>query len=330
MKEKDLYKSYNCFYSAVYSQIEKYYLEYSQLIINNRWQMFYRLGENYSHDFRRLGEYPLLFDSEHLENINQALHINITIEPGLKGITDIIKRIHKDGYALVFANRFYYKNILHHKNDKSVTTIMLDKYCGGLYHYHVFDNDLIGNCWMDEKIVNKSWIHASEIDMLKKALINLKIDISDLIHDKKTIFQLFQKCMTESLTTYLEGGSSGQYIFGNKVFSCFINYFENWTEDFKDLVDISMYVNLVIKQRKFISHSLSYLKEHNILTDYGEEKLEQLINNWDRLKIIIYIMGIRQQVNSLHPLKELIKDIQYQEYQYTKSLLSKLQKLYLE
>lgn len=308
-------QSYNCFYSAITSVLEEYYSENTQLIINNRWQLFYKLGEIYSDDYRYIGEYPLLYDQAHLILLNRLLGINIRIIQTKSAITKIKERIQNNGYVFVFTNRFCYDNKYHPKDDKCVTTICLDDDREDRFHYQTYDLDLASNQWVEKDVLFCSWKNASEFDFLNNAFIEMKWDKLNL--NDEVIRLTYSNSLIDSLQNYLEGYQSKEYIYGNQALSYFANDIKEWNvKQHSKFVDGSMYINIISRQRQCLRKALRHFSQHDRLFDIKEKELCSIIELWDRLKMLMFLMGMRKQTDTVQCLSDQIRELQNREYSY--------------
>lgn len=307
-------QSYNCFYSAICSDLEKYYGEDTQLIVNNRWQLFYKDGENYSDDYRFIGEHSMLYDEEHLLVLKKLAGIKIYIIQTQGQISEINNKLQKDGYVFIFANRFCYDNREHPSGARCVTTLCLDNYKNDMYHYLAYDSDIYGDKWVDREFLLRSWRYASEFAHLNSAYIKIELDSQKLSYDD--IRLIYIKSMLDSLHSYLNGFTVNQYTYGNQSLNVFANEIEKWNgKQYEKFVDCSMYINIILRQRQFLLKSLRHFIRDDIFY-IKEKEFLAIIKLWDRLKYVIFLMGMRRQTDTVSFLIDQIKEIQAREYEY--------------
>ena len=325
INEKNLL-SYNCFYSALAFFLGQYDQGYSPLIINNRWQLFFKEGEDYSDDRRFIGEHPLPYDSRHLYELRKLLGIEVEIRKAIRGMADIDACLREDKRAFLFVNRFCYDNKPHARDEKCVTTICLQDRKGDQFFYRNFDLNLEGNRWVSREDLVYSWEQASEFEILNRAHIRMQADRQAI--SPARVCSAFIRMMKDSLYHYLQGDHSEGYSYGNQAFNLFIRNIGEWnSKDYQRFVDCSMYMNIILRQRQFIQKALRQFSLQTGISGFREQELAHMIDLWDRLKTVLFLMGMRKQTEAVSGLREQIREIRDREYEYAAFLYEKMDAL---
>lgn len=316
-------KSYNCFYSALYDIIEKYYGNKTQLIINNRWQFFYRQSENYSDDKRMIGEWPMLYDESHLQALQEKLGIKILITKNLNCSQKAFLQIEKSKPKMLFVNKI---NLLFdsslRQEHKCVSTIIIQNIRDKTFYCHTYDKELSPFQQIDINVLYSAWIEASDYKHLNGCDISIKIfekcKLQNL--DKFAI-----ECMKYSLTNYMESSGDESIYVGRTGMKKFSEEILNWDNDidvYRKFIDCSMYIDILIKQRLCFISTLKNIMINNkriIL-----ENLYLLIEKWNKLKILFFIIGIRKQRGAIKQLSQSVNELEKLEVSLASKMLDNI------
>lgn len=299
-------KSYNCFYSALFEVLEQYFFEKTHLLINNRWQFFYKKSDTYTDDRRILGEWPLLFDDWHLKQLYERVGINIIFKKCMVNSINSFLNETKKVPVIMFVNKMnILTNLSAQLENKCVTTIIVNEANNEVIHCQVFEKDLDTIENIDVDILYYAWLAASDYECFNKCNILIEyLERGNLVD----IEEFAKLCMKSSLINFMTLNNKGNIYPGIAGMRLFSKDIFRWERDFfKRLIDCSMYIDIIIRQRTLFVETL---KEIHI----GSEKviLEKalvLIRKWKNMKMIFYIVGTRRQKGAIRQIYEMVIEL---------------------
>lgn len=304
--------SYNCFYSALYELLEPYYLDKTSLLIHNRWQFFYKNSLTYSDDRRFVGESPMLYDEYHCDSLYRHLNIAVDIRPG-ETPGKICELLGTQGSVLIFADKCRLLSPkISAERGRCVTTVKLILQKAGLYFYELYDSDMTVGHYSPLDDIIYAWENASEYEFLNRCIITVRLDRK--APQDAAIDAVVKNNLFHSITDYLQGGGGENgYVFGRKALNIMADDLENW-ENTK-FIDGAMYIQTVKEQRKcFMPIVRQYL--HTTYRESLCRRLSGIVDQWDKLKLMLYLVEKRQQKQAVHHIKRLILDIAKTESEF--------------
>jgi hypothetical protein len=305
-------KSYNCFYSALFDVLEPSYQKNTSLLINNRWQFFYNTNKNYSDDRRILGEYPLLFDSFHLEQLYDIYNIQIQLIKVKNGFNELSEYIQRDGHVIVFANKHVLSGLYKTSQEgRCVTTIKIDNFKRNNINYSVFDSNM-PTLKNDISIIKNAWTDASDYPFLNKSII--KISIGEIKNCDEAAKVFFWNSLKNSIKNYMNGLTEKQIINGYKGLNAFASALCDWDQITpQKLIDCSMYIEFIIKQRESIRTVLEYVCSQ---PHYNKKinSVNSVIELWKKVKMFFFIVGKREQYESIKFISDQVRVVSDMEY----------------
>lgn len=314
-------KSYNCFYSALFEVLEEYFGEKTHLLINNRWQFFLRKDSVYTDDKRMIGEWPMLYDRQHLYKLYEKIGISIIITNCLDNSINTFLKNQKSS-VMMFVNKI---NLLHNTSlkleHKCVSTVIVKKRMDQFVYCQTFDNELEPFKKIGVEVLYHAWKAASDYERLNQC----HICIEYVKGNRKCNIEEFAKiCMKYSLIHYLTQNNVENIYLGNAAMKMFLEEIAEWKKDnFKELIDCSMYMDILIKQRILFAETLKKLVIKNKVMIL--EKLSVLIEKWKNVKMLFYIIGMRRQRGAMNQLYYMFHELIDLELEVTCKLLESIQ-----
>lgn len=317
MRWKDL-NSYNCFHSALFDMLSSSFGEDGHLLINNRWQFFYnKCLVHYSDDNRILGEYQLLFDSEHLNRLAMELGIKVNISNSINNMSELKEKIHKEGYAVVFANLCLLSDNAQTKDRKCVTTVLIDEIDENYVSINLYDTK-IGKKIIEKCTFETAWRDASEYNNLNKCVVEI---LYDRIPTHNEMESFFVENICDSINSYINFDGEQNFLQGYMgLRELAKDIKEERFADAKILEDSAMYMSSVIKQRECF---LDALRKVNKIQENYERNIIAVINLWKNIRMFIYVTSQRKQFDSL----KFISNNIYQLAETEKKLLVDIRSL---
>lgn len=317
-------KSYNCFYSALFELLEPYYYSTTPLLLNNRWQFFYKLGSKYSDDKRFVGEYPMLYDQHHIDSLKEHLHITVNIEPNVDSHQRIQEMVTTQGFALIFANKCCFFNPpTMTERCRCVTTVKV-KASNGSWVCDLYDPDIRTSCILSLADIIYAWENASEYPFLNRCII--EVNANEVITNKAAVLELIVDNMTKSAITYLYAQEKDNgVIYGRQALYVMADDIGNW--DYNRFIDGAMYIQSVNAQRKSfmqIIKNIDYAKSPSLIN-----RLTAIIEMWNSLQMTLYLVAKRQQLNAFQHIRKLILDIAQEETDFMSEILDLLYHRYM-
>lgn len=305
-------KSYNCFYSALFNILEPQFQEDTNLLINNRWQFFYNPSIEYSDDMRIVGEHPLPFDITHIERLRTAYNINIQMIKVKGGLDELLENIQKNSYVIVFANKYLLNGLYKTLPEKRcVTTIKIDSLQQDMIHYSVFDNNMSVSK-IDISLLEKAWLNASDYSILNESII--KVSVNDTLNSFETADTFFWQNLLNSTKYYLNNVIIDNVFYGHKGLEIFATAICDWELlSCQKLIDCSMYIEFIIKQRESIQAALESVCPQQHLTKIMST-VGSIIEIWKKVKMFFFIVGKREQFESIKYISDQIRTIAEMEY----------------
>lgn len=299
-------KSYNCFYSALYEVLEQYFFEKTHLLINNRWQFFYKKSDVYTDDTRIIGEWPMLYHEWHLNKLYEKIGINIIFTNCLDSSINFFWERVKMVPVIIFVNKM---NILTNSSSqlthKCVSTVIVRKIKDRIICCQTFDNELNAFEQIDIEVLYHAWVAASDYEQLNQC--NISIEYIEE-NNKFEVEEFAKVCMKSSLIDYFTLNNTENIFLGAEGMKMFSEDIFRWDKDiFKRFVDCSMYIDILIKQRMFFVKTLNGLNIKNkklIL-----EKINMLMGSWKNLKMLFYIAGMRRQRGVVTQLYKIVNEL---------------------
>lgn len=309
-------KSYNCFYSALFDILEPLYHENTHLLLNNRWQFFYSINNDYTDDKRMIGEWPMLYDELHLKALKENFGINILFKKEKNSSLESFLRIGESASVLMFVNKYILKHL--QPTSRCTSTIIAKRLNDSIYHCKTFDNDMDTFQKVDAEILYHSWMYASDFDHLNQCIISIEFLQDDA---KPNLCEFAEEYIRYNLIDYLTSRKVGNIFFGNLGIKRFSNDILNWNkEDFQKFFDCSIYMDILIKQRMyFISTYRVLLMDYNIYTII--EKVQLLIEKWNKLKMLMFVIWMRKKSGDVRKLAESISELGNIEYDVISKML---------
>lgn len=317
---KILPNSYNCFYSAIFDILKPKFEKNTHLLINNRWQFFFNPKLDYTDDLRPIGEHPILYDEKHFSMLKDALGIDIRLMRIKKSSLDDFKQVINQQPVIIFANKIYFVPNITIGLRRCVSTIMVKGNREENIICKTYDNDLVTlqNIKIDE--LYNSWKFASDLEQLNEGYIKILFDTSPTETD---IINFARKCMRDSLEDYIN--SVGFFNTSEKIFIGVEGIIEFATQltdgvgfNSQMLIDCSMYLDIVIRQRKQFALSLESVinrQEREIIVNIND-----IIEQWQNVKILLFIIGTRKQENSLAQIRPIMNKLILDEIELVKKI----------
>ena len=312
--------SYNCFYSALYDILEPHFTINTHLLINNRWQFFFNPKSDYTDDLRPVGELPLLYDEKHLDLLKDILNIDVRIVKKNKASLDDFLQIVDVVPVIIFVNKIHLIACNSIRLRRCVSTIMVKGKGENGFICKAYDKDLISHQNIKPDTLYNDWIFASEREQLNGCYIKI---IIDAFPKERDIVEFARICMLYSLTDYINSadyldtsertflGLSGLIAFAKKLT-------DRVTFDSQKLIDCSMYLDIVIRQRKCFALSLKKMpnvKHTKILIE-----LNEVIERWENIRMLLFIIGNRKQEKSLIQIHSIINKMISDEMEIVKKI----------
>jgi len=312
-------KSYNCFYSALFDMLEPKYQENTALLINNRWQFFYNTNNDYSDDRRIIGEYPLPFDNVHLKKLFDMCNIDIQIFNAEMGLDQLYEFFYKNKFAIVFVNRNNLrKNLDVPPNGRCVTTIRINELRSDYVSYSTFDDDT-PIIEMDSIYLFESWRNASDFSFLNKTIVNINHLPAE--NSETAIRSFFWNNIASSVNGYFTETAIDGVIYGHTGLEIFAqDLHEGKIDTFQKLVDCSKYIEFIIKQREAVSIILSE-RQYHLRSSIDFASLDAIVDMWKKVKIFFFIIGKREQYESIKFISDQIRAIAEMEYIWLTDLM---------
>ncbi len=313
-------KSYNCFYSALFEVLEDYFGEKTHFLINNRWQFFLRKDSVYTDDKRMIGEWPMLYDRQHLYKLYEKMGISIIFTNCLDNSINTFLKNEKSS-VMMFANKM---NILHNTSlkleHKCVSTVIVKKRMDEFVYCQTFDNELEPLKKIGVEVLYQAWKAASDYERLNQCHICIEYVKGDRKYD---IEEFARTCMKSSLIHYLSLNNVENIYLGNAAMMMFLEEIEKWKkDDYKKIIDCSMYMDILIKQRILFIETLKKLDIKNRVMIL--EKLTVLIEKWKNVKMLFYIIGMRKQGGAMKQISNMFHELIGLELEVTFKLLENI------
>lgn len=301
--------------------IEQFCPGTSKLLINNRWQFFYKQNDSYSDDFRFVGEYPLLYDKTHLALLRENVGINVFFSNMDDGISEsIIDKIGTNEKILFVNKADIIKDQLLLKKRNCVTTVIAKRANHKWFFIKTFDDDLDADIMVEKEILYRSWLCASEHVQLNSCNVNIQflktVDMSDGYCFAKNI-------AVKSLSDYLASKQEGEYIFGNLGLKLFAHDVSNWENvSHKRIVDCSLYLDAIVKQRIVFASVLPQILRSSSMRIVRE--INKNIADWNKIKMSFFIVGMRKQSGAMNQLSARINALADQENKLVRNIIEVL------
>lgn len=313
--------SYNCFYSALYYMLEQCCPGASKLLINNRWQFFYSQTDKYSDDFRFVGEFPLLYDKAHLALLKEQVGVNVSFSNmDNENSANFFHRLGTKNEILFVNKAYIIAEQLLLKKRNCVTTVIAKRVNHRCSILKTFDDDLDSDILVDNEKLYHSWRCASEYAQLNTCNINIQvlksIDMSSAYYFAKSI-------AIKSLLDYLAVKQDGKYFFGNYGLKLFAHDVLNWENmSYKRMVDCSLYLNTIVKQRIFFASMLTSVLENSSMQVVGE--INKNFEDWNKLKKLFFVVGMRKQSGAAKQLSVSVNALAAQEKKLVSNIIEVL------
>lgn len=318
-------KSYNCFYSALYELLEPYYRNLTPLLLHNRWQFFYKPGTNYSDDKRFVGEHPMLFDQFHIESLRRDLKITIRMQTNADGFQKVRDTISAQGFALIFANKCcFHPPPAAAGRGRCVTTVKIRSAHKGVI-CDLYDPDVQPSRLLPMDDVIPAWENASDYPFLNRCMID--VNVKDGVQDEAAVRSLVYRNIARSAADYLYGGGMNNGCFyGGRALYMMADDIVNW--DYEKFSNGAMYIQSVKKQRSCFMQLITggFNHTHNAAL---QSRLAGIVDMWDKLRILLYLVAKRRQLNAVQHVRELIKEIAAAEIAFVSDVLGPIQHRYV-
>ncbi|MCL2050352.1 MAG: hypothetical protein FWG91_01275 [Lachnospiraceae bacterium] len=313
-------KSYNCFHSALGNILEQYCFNKTHLLINNRWQFFYRSACEYSYDKRMLGEWPLLYDEKHLGHLREEIGINISFEKVADSSMKYFLERVKAKPTILFVNKFLLMDKPSVVSGKRcVSTIIVKSVNENIFHCDTFDRDFNLSLAVSADKIYHTWLNASELEQLNRCNVEVRVSKK---RSKPDIEAFAKDLIKSSLKEYLAENHDGDIYYGLAGIKKFSNDILNWDKnDFEKFIDCAMYIDILIQQRILFTSALKELslRKNTILDDAN-----LLMENWNNLKILLFIVGMRKQSGAIDQLSVIIQKISDLEFNLVIKMLESI------
>ena len=311
------FNSYNCFHSALYDILSPHYKNNTNFLINNRWQFFYSPKTQYTDDLRIVGEWPMLFDKYYLNLLSDLTGIKVAIVKEEKSTFEDFLSICNAVPSVFFVNKvnLHSKSISVKRN--CVTTIIIEDIKDNFFVCRTYDKDLYALQNIEKSVLYFDWLNASDYSQINGSKIQIEIPKSI---KKEAALELCQSCIKNSLKQHLNSSKCKNVFVGIDAINRFSEDIVKWKSlGAQRLIDSSMYLDSAIVQReKFIICLNDFL--HVSCTEMLD-KLREICDNWKKLKMILFIIGKREQFDSLIFVQELMRKVAHDEYYILKKVL---------
>lgn len=290
--------------------LDKTYPGMVDFLLNNRWQFFYKKTEWYSDDFRFIGEHPLPFDKMHLSLLKKIMGIDIAISNSQSEHFNFLMDKFFSNEKIMFINKFDVINDnLPLKKRNCVSTVVVKNINCQEFVLKTFDEDMPSNINIKHNKLYKMWQNASEHTQLNSCEVKINFSNSLNLFDAR---RFAKTCLIKSIREYIDGDLNSGYCFGNFGLRQFAKDIVNWNpESYGRFIDCSLYLNAVVKQRIVVSAVLQ-----SILGDIFPRIISNInenIDEWNKLKMNLYIVGMRRQTGNISQLAEIINKLAKQE-----------------
>lgn len=294
----------------------------SNFLINNRWQFFYRQSDDYSDDKRIIGELPMLYDDKHLKYMQEKIGIQVSfIKRSISSIESFEHGITANP-TMLFINKMDFMTRPFNQMRRCVSTIIANRLKENLFCCHTFDQDLDSIQLIDAKTLYHSWVCASDYEQLNQCNISITFPLDYIA--ELSLINFSKDCMKTSLSSYLSKNNTESVFYGCDGMKKFSDDILNWNaEDFQKLVDCAMYIDVFVKQRIFFICTLKELSIKN--KDSIFKKLDTLMEDWNKLKMYIYIIGMRKQSDVRKRLSNWVSKLSNLEFDVASGILDALQ-----
>lgn len=268
-----------------------------------------------------IGEWPMLYDELHLEALQKNMGIKISFVKNSNNSVDSFMQIAEVNPAMLFINKLnLMPNSALYPTRKCVSTIIAEKVSNGLFYCHTFDKDLEPYQQINVEVLYNAWVCASDYDQLNQCNISIEFPHK---RNQSNIFEFSKKCMKSSLTNYITPNSDGNIYLGHVGIKKFSDDILSWgKKDFHIFIDCAMYIDILVKQRICFISTLKELSIHN--KEPMIEILNLLIEHWNKLKMLLFIVGIRKQSGAIHQLSENIAELRDLEVTVVSQLIETL------
>lgn len=293
----------------------------SKMLINNRWQFFYKQSDDYSDDFRFVGEFPLLYDKTHLALLKEKVGVNVVFSNMNDGnLGNFINELGTKKKILFINKADIIADQLFLKKRNCVTTVIAKRIDHQSFILKTFDDDLATDILVETKKLYHSWRCASEHILLNACNVNIEllksIDLSDVYGFAKDI-------AAKSLLDYLVTKQHGKYFFGNFGLKLFARDVLNWGNvSHERIVDCSLYMNAIVKQRSFFASML--MKILKSASTQVVKEINKNIENWNKLKMLFFVVGMRKQSGATNQLSVCANALADQENKLVNNIIEVL------
>jgi hypothetical protein len=267
-----------------------------------------------------IGELPMLYDEQHLGVLREKTGIKVSFIKKLDSSAETFGQIINENLRMLFVNKMTFMVSTSNPMRKCVSTIIAEKLNDDIYRCHTFDKDLEPIQQTDIETLYNSWMCASDYEQLNQCIISVETPAG---HTNLNSQDVSKECMRTSLASYMHTKNKENISYGYDGIKKFSDDILSWdNNDFQKLIDSAMYMDILVKQRVFFILSLKKLSIQN--KDSILEVLDTLIENWNRLKMLLFIVGTRKQNGARQQLSKIISELGDFEYNAVSNMMEAL------
>ena len=221
------------------------------------------------------------------------------------------------GPQILFVNKCDMKSHADISLRRCVSTVVVKGRYNDIFYCITYDEDLIQPQKFDILTLFNSWNHASDNEELNGCYILVQVNTIPTI-DKIIEFAIF--CMKSSFKVFSKSNCENIYygLLGLEEFSHDILSWRNQSAE--KFIDCAMYLNMIINQRKCFYSSVTKILEFKNIHFNNMNKIESIVENWERLRMLMYIVGKRNQTKAVNKLQDLVNRIIVGESEYINTL----------